>query len=185
MTKYYGLFFDLIHFFRSTLHDGFRSRFLCVYYFMGWSASSRLTTVGIDLAGDMMYLFSSEWNGSKVLGMKIVVIIRDEVMSWINEFSLVILMKPIINQYKSYWYCYVEVGIMLDCVGRSLLYTLKFNIAREKLHYQKERGLPTIHFQGISLFKILEYITTWYWQLMYIRYLYSYCILEKKIYIYL
>ena len=49
-----------------------------------------------------MYLFSSEWNGSKVLGMKIVVIIRDEVMSWINEFSLVILMKPIINQYKSY-----------------------------------------------------------------------------------
>ena len=130
---------------------------------------------------DVFVFFRVEWvQGS---WYEIVVIIRDEVMNWINEFSLVILMKPIINQYKSYWYCYVEVGIMLDCVGRSLPYTLKFSIAREKLPYQKERGLPTIHFQGISLFKILEYITTWYLQLMYIRYLYLYCIF-KKIYIY-
>lgn len=65
---------------------------------------------------------------------------------------------------------------MLDCVGRSLPYTLKFNIAREKLPYQKERGLPTIHFQGISLFKILEDITIWYLQLMYIYGIFIYTV---------
>ena len=113
-----------------------------------------------------MYSFSSEWNRSKVLGMKTVVIIGDEVMNWINEFNLVVPMKPIIN-HTAMW----KLGSYTTVWGEAYRTPLKFNIAREKLPYQKEKGLPTIHFQGIFLFKILEY-TIWYLPSMYIASLY-------------